>query len=153
MIPSEMFFGLLANGAILAVAFLAVAFLLDRFVSAHVARVVLAAVLVVAALIYIGFAVRTGAGTGWVVGEVVGVALYGAVGLRGVRGSAWWLAAGWALHPLWDVALHLLGPGGHVAPVTYTVPCLSFDLLVAAYVAVAYGLGALRPRRSVAARA
>jgi len=64
----------------------------------------------------------------------------GAIALLGLRGSPWWLAAGWALHPLWDVVLHYVSPGHSFAPITYTIPCLSFDLLVAAYIAIACGL-------------
>jgi hypothetical protein len=36
--------------------------------------------------------------------------------------------------------LHYLGPGHSFTPITYTIPCLSFDLLVAAYIAIAYEL-------------
>ncbi len=35
--------------------------------------------------------------------------------------------------------LHYVGPGESFAPISYTIPCLSFDLVVAAYIAVAYG--------------
>jgi len=60
--------------------------------------------------------------------------------LLGLRGSPYWLAAGWALHPLWDVGLHYIGPGHSFAPMTYAIACISFDLVVAAYIAIAYGL-------------
>ena len=99
-------------------------------------RPVLLAVLAVAALAYVGFAVRGGAGPAWVVAEALGVAVYVAVGARGLRGSLGWLAAGWALHPLWDVALHVVGPGAAFAPASYAVPCLTFDLVVAGAVAL-----------------
>jgi hypothetical protein len=55
------------------------------------------------------------------------------MGALGLRGSPMWLAAGWALHPVWDIALHYFGPGRAVAPETYAIACLSYDLLVAAY--------------------
>ena len=71
--------------------------------------------------------------------EAVGVAVFGRM---------WWIVAGWALHPLWDVGLHYLGRGRPFAPETHTIACLSFDLLVAAYVAIAIGVGHLRDRRS-----
>jgi hypothetical protein len=45
-----------------------------------------------------------------------------------------WLAAGWALHPIWDAALHLQGSGAAHAPEWYVVACISFDLPVAAYI-------------------
>ena len=92
----------------------------------------------IAAGLYIVFAVRAGEGTLWLVGELVGVAIFGGVALLGLRGSLWWIVAAWALHPLWDVGLHYLGPGRSFAPETYTIACLSFDLLVAAYIALVY---------------
>lgn len=84
------------------------------------------------------------------VSELVGVAIFGGMALLGLRGSLWWLVAAWALHPLWDIGLHYLVPGRSFAPETYTIACLSFDLLVAAYIAIAYGLRPLRGRRSAA---
>jgi hypothetical protein len=47
---------------------------------------------------------------------LIGVAIDGGMALRGLRGSAWWIAAGWARHPIWDVALHFFGPGRTFAP-------------------------------------
>jgi len=81
-----------------------------------------------------------------VVGELVGVAIFGGMGLLGLRGSPWWLAAGWAAHPIWDIALHYFGPGGSFAPEAYAITCLSFDLLVAGYIAIVYRLGLLQDR-------
>ncbi len=138
--------GYLISGAIEALVLVAVAYLLSRFTKDIVGRSLLAAFLFVAAAVYIVFAVRAGEGADWVVGEVVGVGIYGAMALRGLRGSLLWLAAGWALHPVWDVALHYFGPGGSFAPASYTITCVSFDLLVAAYVIVAYGLGSIAGR-------
>ncbi len=65
--------------------------------------------------------------------EAVGVAVFGGMGVVGLFGRMWWIVAGWALHPLWDVGLHYLGPGRPFAPETYTI---------------AYGVGRLRGRRS-----
>ena len=79
--------------------------------------------------------------------EAVGVAVFGGMGMVGLFGRMWWIVAGWALHPLWDVGLHYLGPGRPFAPETYTVACLSFDLLVASYVAIAHVFGLVRGRR------
>ncbi len=58
------------------------------------------------------------------------------MGLLGMRGSPYWIAAAWAVHPLWDVVLHFIGPGHAFAPVTYTIPCLTYDVAVAAIYAV-----------------
>ena len=141
-----MIVGYLVSGAVEALVLVVVAFLLSRFIRDIVGRSLLVAVLFVAAALYIVFAVRASEGTFWVVGELVGVGIYGTMGLLGLRGSPWWLAAGWAVHPIWDVALHYFGPGGSFAPESYTITCVSFDLLVAAYVAIAYGLGLLATR-------
>ncbi len=67
---------------------------------------------------------------------MAGVVIYSGMGLTGLRGSLWWLVAGWALHPLWDMGLHYAGPGRSFAPILeYVIPCLSFGLVVAAYTA------------------
>jgi hypothetical protein len=136
--------GYLINGVIQASMLVAVAFLLSRFTRDVVGRSLLAFVLFGAASVYVMFAVQAGESGYWVVGELVGVAIYGSMGLLGLRGSPWWLAAGWAAHPVWDIALHHLGPGGSFAPDSYEITCISFDLLVAAYVVIAYGLVARR---------
>ena len=135
--------GLLLNGTVASVQLIVVSFLLSRFTRDVVGRSLLAIVLIIAALAYVAFAIRAGESAFWVVGEWWGGGIYGTMGLLGVRGSPWWLAAGWALHPLWDVVLHYFGPGSSFAPVSYTIPCVSFDLLVAVYIAIAYGSGVL----------
>jgi hypothetical protein len=136
----------LVAGAIQGLVLVVVAYLLSRFTRDMVGRCLLAAFLFVAAALYILFAVRDGEGTLWVAGELMGVGIYGTMALRGLRGSPLWLAAGWAAHPVWDVALHYFGPGGSFAPAGYTITCLSFDLVVAAYIAIVYGLGLLEGR-------
>jgi hypothetical protein len=140
--------GLLSNGTVAAVPLIVVSFLLSRFTRDIVGRALLAIVLIIAALAYVAFAIRAGEGAFWVVGELVGVGIYGTFGLLGVRGSPMWLAAGWALHPLWDVVLHYFGPGSSFAPISYTIPCISFDLLVAVYIAITYGFGILGGSRA-----
>lgn len=140
--------GLLLNGAVASVQLIVVSFLLSRFMRDIVGRALLAIALVIAAVAYVAFAIGAGESALWVVGELVGVSVYGAMGLLGVRGSPMWLAAGWALHPLWDVVLHYFGPGRSFAPINYTIPCISFDLLVAVYIAIIYGSGILGGRRA-----
>jgi hypothetical protein len=95
-----MMVGYLITGAVEALVLVVVAFLLSRFIRDVVGRSLLVAVLLVAALVYIVFTVRAGEGTFWVVGELVGVGIYGTMGLLGLRGSPWWLVAAWAAHPL-----------------------------------------------------
>jgi hypothetical protein len=130
--------GLLINGVAYAAIFIVVALLISRFAGEFVWRAFLVLFMFIAAGLYIVFAVRAGEGTLWLVGELGGVAIFGGVALLGLRGSLWWIVAAWALHPLWDVGLHYLGPGRSFAPETYTIACLSFDLLVAAYIALVY---------------
>jgi hypothetical protein len=134
------FVGMLVEGAILAVPLIVIAFLLSRFTRDIVRRSLLVIFLFVAAGAYFGFALLAATGPMWLLARLVQVIVFGTMALLGLRGSPWWLVAGWALHPLWDVVLHYLGPGRSFAPITYTIPCLSFDLLVAAYIAIAYGL-------------
>jgi hypothetical protein len=137
---AQMFVGLLVEGAILAVPLILIAFLLSRFIRDIIGRSLLVVFLFAAAGAYFGFALLAAPGPIWVLAELVQVIIFGAIALLGLRGSPWWLAAGWALHPLWDVVLHYVSPGHSFAPITYTIPCLSFDLLVAAYIAIACGL-------------
>jgi hypothetical protein len=92
--------------------------------------------LVVAALIYVGFAVFGGAGVRWLALETLGVGLYSALAALGLYRTSWWLAVGWLVHPAWDAGLHLLGGGSEFAPQWYAVACISFDVLVAGYIAV-----------------
>lgn len=95
---------------------------------------VLALGLLVAALFYVAFALA-GAERVWVLVEVAGVVVYGALAWLGLRHSLLWLAAGWGLHVLWDVGLHLAGGGAGFAPEWYVLICITFDLLVAGYIA------------------
>jgi hypothetical protein len=117
-----------------------IAFLLSRFTRDIIGRSLLVIFLFTAAGAYFGFAIAAGAGPIWTFVELVQVIIFGTMALLGLRGSPWWLAAGWALHPLWDVGLHYIGPGRSFAPVTYAIACISFDLVVAAYIAIAYAL-------------
>ena len=67
----------------------------------------------------------------------LGVLLYGAAAWVGFRRSAALLALGWAMHVVWDVALHLQGAGAEYTPGWYPWGCLSFDLVVAGAVLTA----------------
>jgi len=55
--------------------------------------------------------------------------------------------------PRLKFALYFFGPGHAFTPETYTITCLSFDLVVAAYVAVAYRFGLVGPRQTELRRA
>jgi hypothetical protein len=91
--------------------------------------------LVVAALAYVIFSIHGRTSASWVALELLGVAVYGSLAFFGRRGSQWWLVAGWALHPIWDLALHYFGPGSAFAPAPYALACLSWDPIVAGYIA------------------
>ena len=126
----------LVGGAVQGAVLTFVAIAIPRFT-----RHILAAVLVVAALFYVGFALEARTSASWLAAELAGVGIYGYAAVRGVRGSAWWLVAGWALHPLWDIALHYTGPGRAFAPAWYTTSCLTWDLMVAGIAAIAILIG------------
>ena len=122
------------GGAILSL----LAFLLSRFTRDIVGRTLLATVLFAAAGAYLGFAFQQGMFRVWVLIELLQAIAFGVLGLIGWRGPVKWLALGWALHPLWDFGLHYLGPGNTFAPMSYTIACISFDWVVAAYIFIAY---------------
>jgi hypothetical protein len=135
---------ILLNGAVGGAVSVLIARLVRRFT-----REILAAILIAAAVFYIFFAAREGAGSAWIAAEITGVLLYGGMGVAGVRGSAWWLAAGWALHPVWDMALHYFGPGHTFAPEAYAIACLSWDWVVAGYLAYRITRDSRLPLRTV----
>jgi hypothetical protein len=146
MTNAQLIVGFLVEGAIGAVVLMVIAYLLSRFTTAVVGRSLLVIFLFAAAGAYFGFAVAAGAGPIWTLVELAQVVAFGTMALLGLRGSAYWLAAGWALHPLWDVGLHYLGPGRLFAPMSYAFACISFDLLVAGYIVVTNGVIAGRTR-------
>jgi hypothetical protein len=129
------------------------AFLLSRFTRDIIGRSVLVIFLVIAAGAYFGFAITgrelVGTDQTWMPVELIQAVVFGAIALLGLRGSPYWIAAGWALHPFWDVVLHYVGPGHSFTPWTYAIACVSFDWLVAIYIVVAYGLGIVGDRRRV----
>ena len=98
----------------------------------------------VTALIYLGFALIGGTSGSSLGLEAVGILLYGGAAWIGFRKTTVVLALGWALHPVWDVALHLNGAGAGYTPGWYPWGCVSFDLMVAGAVLTA----ARPPRRS-----
>ena len=154
---TELFVPVLINGAIFAtVAVIVPAFLLSRFTRDIIGRSLLVIFLFIAAGAYFGFATlgREVVDTQpiWMLVEIAQVIVFGAIALLGLRGSPYWIAAGWALHPFWDVVLHYIGPGYSFTPWTYAIACVSFDWLVAIYIVIAYGLGLVGERRQVFAR-
>ena len=137
MTEAEIFRWVLIEGAIGGLVLSVIAFLLSRFTKDIVGRTLLATVLFAAAGAYFGFAVTAPVSRIWLLIELLQCIAFGTMGLIGWRGSAKWLALGWALHPIWDVVVHYIGPGTF-APWPYAIACLSFDLVVAAYIFIRY---------------
>src|SRR5215212_7152732 len=142
---TELIVPVLINGAIFAtVAVIVPAFLLSRFTRDIIGRSVHVIFLFIAAGAYFGFATlgREVVDTQpiWTLVELAQVIVFGTLALLGLRGSPYWIAAGWALYPVWDVVLHYIGPGHSFTPWTYAIACVSFDWLVAIYIVIAYGL-------------
>jgi hypothetical protein len=155
---TELIVPVLINGAVFAaVAVIIPAFLLSRFTRDIIGRSVLVIFLFIAAGAYFGFATvgREVVGTGapWILVELAQVVVFGTLALLGLRGSPYWLAAGWALHPFWDFLLHYLGPGHTFTPWTYAIACISFDWLVAIYIVIAYRFGVVGDRGQALAEA
>lgn len=91
------------------------------------ATYVYAAALVVAAAIYAAFSMNAGPGR-WVLIELSGVAVFGAVAVLGFRKSMAVLALGWTLHVGWDI-MHEIANSGFV-PGWYPLLCVAFDLVI-----------------------
>jgi hypothetical protein len=136
---------ILIEGAIGGAAIAVVAFALSRFFRDSLGRSWLVILLFAATGAYLGFVVVAQGGFLWILIELAHIVAFGVMALRGLRGSPYWLAAAWGFHPIWDLGMHFIGPGRAFAPFTYTIACLSFDLIVAAYIILAYGL--IGPRR------
>jgi hypothetical protein len=144
--PTELIFTLLREGATGAGVLVVVAFLLSRFIDDIFGRSLLGIFLFSAAGAYFGFAVGAWASPIWMLVELVQVVIFGTLALRSLRGSPYWLALGWALHPVWDFMVHYIGPGHSFTPLTYAIAGVTFDWVVAAYITIVYGFGLLRQR-------
>ena len=140
MTEAELIRAVLIEGVIGGAVLSLLAWLLSRFVSDLVGRTLLATMLFAAAGAYFGFAVVAPLSVSrlWPFIELLQVIAFGAMGLAGWKGSAKWLALGWALHPIWDFGVHHLGPGRNFAPLQYVAVCVTFDWVVAAYIFLTY---------------
>jgi uncharacterized protein DUF6010 len=148
MAQVELIRAMLIEGAIGGAILSLIAFLLSRFVRDIVGRTLLATVLFAAAGAYLGFAFNPSTPRVWLLVELLQCIAYGTLGLYGWRGSPYWLALGWVLHPLWDFGVHHLGPGREFAPLGYVIACISFDWVVALYIVIAYRLLHLANRQA-----
>lgn len=137
----------LIGGAIGGAALALLAWLLSRFVNDVVGRIALAIGVFVAAGAYLWFAIIGPSPRIWILIELLQVVVFGAMGLAGWKGPVRWLLLAWLLHPVWDFVLHYLGPGRSFTPVIYSLSCITFDWIVAAYI-FSYYLRANRPAPS-----
>jgi hypothetical protein len=148
MTDAELVRAVFIEGAIAGVVLSLLAFVLSRFVKDIAGRTLLATVLFAAAGAYFGFAFNPTTSRIWVLIELLQVVAFGILGLYGWRGSPYWLALGYALHPVWDFGLHYIGPGSSFAPMPYAISCISFDWVVAVYIVIAYRLLRLANRQA-----
>src|SRR5262245_13604911 len=119
MTQMELMQKILIEGAIGGAVLSVLAFLLSRFVRDTAGRTLLVAVLFAAAGAYFGFAFNDTTPRFWVLIELLQVVAFGVLGLYGWKGSPYWIALGYALHPIWDFGVHHLGPGRDFAPLAY----------------------------------
>src|SRR5689334_25331498 len=148
MTHAELVRTVLIEGAIGGVVVSVIAFVLSRVVKEIVGRTLLATVLFAAAGAYFGFAFNETTPRIWLLIELLQIVAVGLLGLYGWRGSPYWLALGYALHPVWDFGVHHLGPGREFAPVAYVISCISFDWVIALYIVIAYRLLHLANRQA-----
>src|ERR1044072_2319278 len=99
MIHMELMREVFIEGAIAAVVLSVIAFLLSRLIKDVVGSTLLATVLFAAAGAYFGFAFNESTPRIWVLIELLQVVAFGTLGLYGWRGSPYWLALGYVLHP------------------------------------------------------
>jgi hypothetical protein len=104
-------------------------------------------VLIVVAHYYVLFAVMAAGDAGLSI-ELAAFALFAAIAILGFRTSLWIVAAGLALHGLFDFTRHLLLAGRGV-PEWWPGFCLAFDLAAAVVLgAILLGSGAYERRPS-----
>jgi hypothetical protein len=140
MTQAQLMRAVLVEGAVGGLVLSLIAFVLSRFVKDIAGRTLLATGLFAAAGAYFGFAFNETTPRVWLLIELLQVVAFGVLGLYGWRGSPYWLALGYALHPLWDFGVHHLGPGREFAPLPYVFACITFDWVVAVYILIAYRL-------------
>ena len=89
-------------------------------------------VLVLAAIYYVHKAILGGSQQDLML-ELFGLVIFGSIGVFGLFGWRWVLAAGWALHSTWDIMFHTGAQGAYV-PEWYPMLCVGFDLFLAGYI-------------------
>lgn len=69
----------------------------------------------------------------WKIIEMMGIGVFGCFYWLASKRPLWLLAWAWALHPVWDILLHYLGPGAYILPAWYNIACAVFNAMIAAY--------------------
>jgi hypothetical protein len=97
-------------------------------------RVMLAVFLAGMPLVYVAsWFLSPSTGAGWLGVELLGVPVYGAFAVLGLRSSPWWIVAGTAAHGIcWDAWHHATTS---VVPPWYVTGCLLLDISIALYFA------------------
>lgn len=92
-----------------------------------------AAALIIAASIYVGFSSLSQNNT-WIFTEIIGVIIFSVIAFVGIKFSAWFLAMGWLIHPVWDLLInnHKLAT---FVPYWYPIVCIGYDFVIALYIA------------------
>lgn len=106
-----------------------------------------ALMLILTASLYVHWA-GVGGGREELTVELAGVGFFGALAIAGIRRPLL-LAAGWALHPLWDWFLHPM-PATSWVPGWFPDVCVGFDLALAVYIGWRACAHAGRSRQKVA---
>jgi len=98
--------------------------------SPEIERRIMALGLIIAGLIYCLFAIWFWQPY-WLGIELLAIVVSLGLIYLSFRYSIYWLVFAWAIHPFWDLYIHLIGPANFYTPTWYPVFCLSFDLFVA----------------------
>lgn len=122
------------RGALIGAALAVVAALSLHFPLAGAAVPLLSLFLALTACVYLGALLAQRQATGLVLSELaVGAAVF-LCAIFGTLGSVLWLAAGYALHGLWDWA-HDAGRVATQVPRWFPPACAIFDFIIAGFVA------------------
>jgi hypothetical protein len=98
--------------------------------------------LIAASFLFVGFAIRAENAATWIGFEMTGVAIFGTLAGLTIVGSAWFVVAGLALHPVWALYIHYYGAGAVFAPAPFVWASVGFDIAAALYVLVSILSGA-----------
>ena len=90
--------------------------------------------LIAVSFLFVGFAIRSENAATWIGFEMTGVAIFGTLAGLTIVGSAWFVVAGLAIHPVWALYVHYYGAGAVFAPALFVWAAVGFDVAAALYV-------------------